>query len=79
MHAVELVAIILDHIIVFPFLVARRLTAPGARTGTGTGARTGTETGLILRLGFVLLSGALLAGRQTLVGAFCVDHFVGFT
>lgn len=69
MHAIELIAIILDHIIVLPFLGAGGLTAPGARAGAGAGCR--------LRLGFAL-SGIVLAAREAQVGAFRVDHFAAF-
>lgn len=79
---IELIAFILDHIVVFPFIFRRSLTAPG----------TGTVTGLCLRRGGVAGRGGAVAGRvgwgfrlggivlavgQALIGTLRIDHIAG--
>lgn len=69
---IELIAIILDHVVVFPFLGRRSLITPGARTvarlrlrGRGIGRR------------FWLVC-VVLAACQAFIGTLRVDHIVGF-
>lgn len=71
MKVIELIAIILDHVVVLPFLGRRSLTTPGARTlarlrlrGRGIGRR-------------FRLVGAVLAACQAFVGTLRIDHVVG--
>lgn len=72
MKVVELIAIILDHVVVLPFLRGRCLTTPGARAVARLRLRGG-GCGRRFRL-----VGAVLAACQTFIGTLRIDHVVGF-
>jgi len=71
MHAIELLAIVIHHVVVLPLFGTRGLTAPGSWSWSWSRAISSLGVALTLR-GLVVLGVA----AQALVGTFGVDHFV---
>jgi len=73
MHAIELLAIVIHHVVVLPLFGTRGLTAPRSRSWSWSWSRATISLGVALTLGGLFVLGV---AAQALVGTFGVDHFV---